>query len=318
MRAISAEAAAHGGLFLFGIVVALLGAVLPLVSAPLGMGLGVAGNLFVVLNGAILAGSLAFGLIVDRFGYRGALTSGPLLIAVALVLVARAASVTMLGGAVAILGLGGSALNNATNALQADLYLEPKAKAAALNRLGVAFATGALLLPLLIGTLLDRLGLNPLLYATAGLAVLVALSSALPAYPRAKQPQGISLPEALTLLRHPLVAILSALFFFEAGTEMVVSGYLTTFLTLETGASVRAASGVLSGFWVAMLVARLVLGRVLLRVPAPGLIPVLAGVAAGALVLAAFAPGFACPPARARSSGSCSRCPSPAPWCCPG
>ena len=62
MRA--AEAAAYGGLFLFGIVVALLGAVLPLVSAPLGLGLDDAGNLFVVLNGAILAGSLVFGLMV--------------------------------------------------------------------------------------------------------------------------------------------------------------------------------------------------------------------------------------------------------------
>jgi hypothetical protein len=33
----TAEAAAYGGLFLFGIVVALLGAVLPLVSTPLGL-----------------------------------------------------------------------------------------------------------------------------------------------------------------------------------------------------------------------------------------------------------------------------------------
>jgi fucose permease len=64
-------------MFLFGIVVALLGAVLPLVSAPLGLGLDAIGNLFVALNGAILAGSLAVGLVVDRFGYRGVLTGGP-------------------------------------------------------------------------------------------------------------------------------------------------------------------------------------------------------------------------------------------------
>ena len=288
----TAEAAAYGGLFLFGIVVALLGAVLPLVSAPLGLGLDDAGNLFVALNGAVLAGSLVFGLMVDRFGYRGALTSGPLLIAVALVLVGRAGSVVALAGAVALLGLGGSALNNATNALVADLYPEAKAKAAAMNRLGVAFGLGALLLPFLIGTLLDRLGLVALLHTAAGLSVLVALFSATPRYPPAKQPQGLEPREVLAMLRHPLVALLGVLFFFQAGTEMLVSGYLTTILTGEMGASVRVASGVFTAFWVALMMARLLLGRLLLRVPALRILPFMAGGAAVTLALVPLAPGL--------------------------
>jgi len=287
----TAEVPAFGGLFLFGIVVALLGAVLPLVSAPLGLGLDDAGNLFVVLNGAILAGSLAFGLLVDRFGYRGALTSGPVLIAVALVLVSRAGSVVALAGAVALLGLGGSALNNATNALVADLHPEPRAKAAAMNRLGVAFGLGALLLPFLIGTLLHRLGLAALLHAAAGLSVLVALFSATPRYPPAKQPQGLDLRAVLSMVRHPLVAVLGVLFFFQAGTEMLISGYLTTILTGEMGASVRVASGVFTAFWVALMAARLLLGRVMLRVPARRVLPFMAGGAAVALALVPLAPG---------------------------
>ena len=71
------EVAAFGGIFLMGNVIALLGAVLPLVSAPLGLGLDSVGNLFLVLNAVMLAGSVVFGLVVDRFGYRGALTGGP-------------------------------------------------------------------------------------------------------------------------------------------------------------------------------------------------------------------------------------------------
>jgi fucose permease len=280
-------------MFLFGIVVALLGAVLPLVSAPLGLGLDAIGNLFVALNGAILAGSLAVGLVVDRFGYRGVLTGGPLLAGLALVFVAGAETHVALVAALALLGLGGSALNGATNTLIADLHPEPRAKAAALNRLGVFFGFGALLLPFLIGTLLDRAGLPPLLLASAGLCAIVAALSAIPSYPRAKQPGGLSVGEALLVLRHPLVAVLGALLFFEAGTEILLSGYLTTFLTRETGASVRAASWVLAGFWVALMAARMLLGRVLQRIPGLLLVPFMAGGAAVALAFATFTSGFA-------------------------
>ena len=185
-----AEAAASGGMFLFGIVVALLGAVLPLVSAPLGLSLDAIGNLFVALNGAILAGSLAFGLVVDRFGYRGALTGGPLLIGTALVLVARAGTPLALAAAVALLGLGGSALNSSTNALVADLHPEPRAKAAALNRLGVFFGLGALLLPFLIGTLLDRLGLGPCSSPPPASAWSLERARRCPAFPRRSSPRA--------------------------------------------------------------------------------------------------------------------------------
>ena len=157
----------------------------------------------------------------------------------------------------ALLGLGGSALNSATNVLVADLYPEANAKAAALNRLGVFYGFGALLLPFLIGMLLDRVGLSPLLLAAAGLCVLTGALSAIPSYPGPKRSPGLTVGEALALLRHPLVAVFGALLFFEAGTEMLLGGYLTTFLTRETGASVREASWVLAGFWVALMTSRM-------------------------------------------------------------
>jgi fucose permease len=279
-------------MFFFGVVVALLGAVLPLVTAPLALGLDAAGNLFVALNAGVLVGSPLFGVVVDRFGYRGALCSGPLLIAAALTLVTRAGTALDLAAAVALLGLGGSALNGATNALVADLHPEPRVKAAALNRLGVFFGLGALSLPLLIGTLLHRLGLDTLLFGAAALALLVGALSALPRYPPAKQPEGLSLTDARDVLRHPLVAILGALLFFQAGTEMLLSGYLTTFLTAHTGASMRMASLALTLYWVAFIGARIVLGRVLLRISALALMPLMATTAAAALVLASVAPGL--------------------------
>jgi MFS family permease len=196
MRVGASEATAFGGMFLFGIVIALLGAVLPLVSEPLGLGLASAGDLFVALNGAILLGSVLVGLVIDRFGYRGPMVVGPLLIAVALVWVSRAGTPLALAGAVALLGLGGSAMNGAPNALVAELYDKPRPKAAALNRLGVFFGFGALVLPFLIGALVAHLGLGPLLLGAAGLSVLMAFLSTLPRLPPARHPDGLGLSGA--------------------------------------------------------------------------------------------------------------------------
>ena len=61
--------------------------------------------------------------------------------------------------AVALLGLGGSALNGASNALVADLHEDPAAKSAALNRVGLFFGFGALFIPFAIGLLLRAAGL---------------------------------------------------------------------------------------------------------------------------------------------------------------
>jgi fucose permease len=279
-------------MFLFGIVVALLGAVLPLVTAPLGLDLGAVGNLFLAMNGAMLVGSLALGLVLDRFGFRGVLAGGPLLIAAALTLVAWAGTLGTLTGAVALLGLGGIAVNNATNTLVSDLHEDPKAKAAALNRLGVFFGFGALFLPFLIGAMVERLGLAAILLAAATLSLLVSLFSAALSYPPAKQAQGLNLKDALAELRHPLVPVLGVLLFFQSGNELLLGGYLTTFLTRETGATVQAASWVLAGYWAAVMVARALLGRVLVRVPGARLVPLMAGLAAAALVVAAVAPTF--------------------------
>jgi LmbE family N-acetylglucosaminyl deacetylase/fucose permease len=286
------ETAAFGGMFLFGIVMALLGAVLPVVSTGLGLDLAAVGNLFLAMNAAILVCSFVLGPVLDRFGFRGVLSLGPLLIALGLALVAGAQGQSRLFGAVVLLGMGGSALNSATNTLVADLHADPQEKAAALNRLGVFFGFGALLLPFLIGSTLETLGLGAILLGAATLSVMIAAFSAAVRFPPGKQ-AGFDPREALPVLRHPLVLVLGALLFFQSGNEFLLGGYLTLFLTRDLGASFGAASYVLAAYWAALMIARTLLGRVLARVPASRLVPVLAASSAAAVALAAVAPTFA-------------------------
>jgi fucose permease len=275
--------AAFAGMFLFGIAAALLGATLPLLSERLQIGLGRVGTLFLVMNASMLASSFALGTLQDRFGMKPPLVAGPLVVGAALLVVAGAESYARLVVAVALLGLGGSALNGASNALVADLHDDPAAKSAALNLVGVFFGFGALFIPLAIGLLLRAAGLRGILLGAAALCVAVATANAWPSYPPAKQGSGLSLAEAVRLGRDPVVLLLGLLLFFQSGNEFILGGYTTTFLTSEIGMRVGPASCALAGYWAALMSTRAWLGRGRSTVTAERL--VLASAAASALAV---------------------------------
>ncbi len=261
VRARPLQAAAFAGMFLFGVAAALLGATLPLLSERVPLGLARVGTLFLVMNACMLAASFALGALQDRFGMKRPLALGPLVVAAALALVAGAGTFGQLVLAVGLLGIGGSALNGAANALVADLHEEAGAKAAALNLVGVFFGFGALFIPFAIGLLLRAAGLRGILLSAAALCVAIAVANALPAYPPAKQEGGFSLAEAGRLAREPVVLLLGLLLFFQSGTEFILGGYTSTLLVRELGLSVRAAAYALAGYWAALMLARAWLGR---------------------------------------------------------
>jgi len=260
-RAGRLQLAAFAGMFLFGIAAALLGATLPLLSGRLQIGLGRVGTLFLVMNACMLASSFALGALQDRFGMKPPLVAGPLVVGAALLVVAGAGSYARLLLAVALLGLGGSALNGASNALVADLHENPAAKNAALNLVGVFFGFGALFIPFAIGLLLRTAGLRGILLGTGVLCAVVAMANALPSYPPPKQGSGLPLGAAAKLGRDPVVLLLGFLLFFQSGNEFIVGGYTTTFLTREIGMGVGAASYALAGYWAALMSTRAWLGR---------------------------------------------------------
>lgn len=286
------SAAAYSGMFVFGIVMALLGAILPALAGRLRFEVADIGTLFLVMNGAMLAASLLLGLVMDRFGMKPPLVVGAVLVAIALVIVARATALTDLLTAVLLLGVGGGALNGGTNTLVADLHEDPERKSAALNVLGVFFGFGALLLPFAIGALLARFSLATLLLSTAVPCALVGVFAATLAFPAPKQRQRLPIRDMPRFLRDPLVLLLAFLLFFQSGVEFTLGGFISTYLTREMGASVSLASWVLAAFWAAIMCARIALSRL-----ATSTSPyrVLFGCASGALVGALIAAGATVP-----------------------
>src|SRR5512136_2818532 len=104
-------ASACAGIFAFGIVMAILGAILPSLFAKIPFTKGEAGNLFVFMNLAMLVMSVIFGPVVDRFGYRAFLMVSTLLVAVSFLAFSRATTYSLLVVSAIVLGLGGGGLN---------------------------------------------------------------------------------------------------------------------------------------------------------------------------------------------------------------
>ena len=284
MSTAALTSAACGGMLVFGMVVALLGALLPLLSARLHVELAQAGTLFLTMNFAMLVTMLALGPLTDRFGKKLPLAGGAAMAALALLVLAGAGDYGTLLVAAVMVGAGGGALNGATNTLIADLHTDPRRKSSALNWLGVFFGVGALLLPFVIGSLLETLGLARILQLGAAFSLTLSVVCLVLRFPPPRRAAGLPLKEVARLARRPLVLLFGFLLFFESGAEFVLGGYTSVYLTGELHLPISLASYLLAALWGSIMLARVVSSRLLLRVSGPAL--VLAGVLGTAVGIA--------------------------------
>ena len=259
------SAAAYAGMFGFGIVMALLGAVLPLLARRLQFDLSHAGELFLFMNAAMLVTTLALGPVIDRFGHKAPLVIAPLFVASALHLISTVTTFEGLLAALVLLGVGGGALNQVTNTLIADLYEDARKKRAELNVLGIFFGFGALFVPFTIGSLLRYLGLGKILYLAMALSLIPTVLGIPFVFPAPHQREGVALAEVGRLVRQPLVLTFSLLLFFESGNEFILGGYITTYLTRDLRASISLASYLLAAYWGALMLGRVLLSRATLH-----------------------------------------------------
>ncbi len=259
-------AAACMGMLLFGIVLISLGSILPSVTKRFVLDEIGAGTLASILPFGILAGSLVFGPIVDRYGYKNLLIICSLLVLAGLEGIAFSSSFFMLQVSIFLIGFGGGVLNGGTNALVADIYSE--GKGARLSLLGVFFGIGALGMPAILGILSKS-------YTEAAIISWVGFFVVLPViffiaikFPVPKQPQGLPIKEGLGLIKDPILVMLGFLLFFESGMEGIVNNWTTTYLQHDLKANPQQALFALTYFVMGMTVTRLLLGGLLKKLPA--------------------------------------------------
>jgi MFS transporter, FHS family, glucose/mannose:H+ symporter len=257
-------AAACIGLFLFGMTLITLGSILPALEVKFLEKGANAGILTSILPIGILTGSLLFGPIVDRYGYKLLLIASVIVSALAIEGLAFFDSVTAICLCIFFIGVAGGILNGGGSALVSDISSENKG--ANLSLLGVFYGIGAVGMPLLLGILSKQFDYQSILSAVGVFFLFLVFYFVVTKFPTPKQAQGFPLKEGIKLLRQPALLLASFFLFFQSGVELLISNWTTTFLQDQLVASPEDALYALSFFVGGLTVARLVLGALLKKI----------------------------------------------------
>ncbi len=252
------------GLLLFGIMLITLGSILPSLTTKFNMNEISSGKLVSLLPIGIITGSLVFGPIADRYGYKMMFIITTLLMTTAFEGLAFANTFLLLQVSIFVLGFGGGIINGATNAVVADI--SSKDKEAHLSLLGVFFGIGALGMPLLLGILSKRFD-YPIIVSSVGvlMALTVIYFSSIK-FPAPKHEQGLPVKQALKLLKQPALLLTSFFLFFQSGIEGLINNWTTTFLQSNLKALEKDALFALSLNLAGLTVMRLLLNKLLKRI----------------------------------------------------
>jgi FHS family glucose/mannose:H+ symporter-like MFS transporter len=281
--------AACAGMLLFGMVMLSLGTVNTFLVDRFRLDPIEVGSLAGLLPFGILAGSVIFGPVVDRYGYKIPLTVAALLISVAFEVIALAAAFLPVQAAFFVIGLGGGVLNGGTNALVADI--SDGNRESRLSILGVFFGLGALGMPLVTALVL-RWFIPSEIVTGFGLLVLLSVVFFLfVAFPAPKQAQGFPLREGAALVRDTTLLLLSMILFFESAAEGLVNNWTPAFLQKARGLGTDESLYMLTLVLASLSVARLVLGGLLTRVSRAKVLVCSLGLAVLGTALFIAAPG---------------------------
>jgi MFS family permease len=252
-------------MLLFGIGLITLGAVLPDLRIKHSLDAVQAGTLFSILPAGIIGGSLLFGPVCDRYGYRMLLPLSALLMFAGFEGLAFTDTVWILTLSVFLIGLGGGAINGATNAVVADI--STNGKGADLSILGVFFGIGALGMPLLLSLLKETVTFETTVAGTGILTLGAAVLFIAVRFPEAKQAEGISMKQIVSLGRDPSLLLIAFFLFFQSAFEGLINNWTTTYLIDRVAAPQEAALMGLSSYVAGMTVMRLLIGSVMRKLP---------------------------------------------------
>ena len=254
-------AAACIGMLLFGIVMISLGTINLFLTNKFGLNEITVGSLAALLPFGILAGSIVFGPIVDRYSYKNVLTINALLIGLSLEAIAFAESFFIIQIAFFIIGFGGGVINGATNALVADISSE--GKGANLSLLGVFYGIGALGMPAVTSALSRFYSYETIISAIGIFVLLPLIYFFVIKFPNPKQPQGFPIKKGLSLLKEVPLLLLGFILFFESGLEGTVNNWTTTYLQSALNIAAENTLISLTILMIALTLARLLLGGIL-------------------------------------------------------
>ena len=201
----------------------MIGSVLPLLKLKFGLSDIVAGGLFSILPLGLLFGSISFGPISDKYGYRWVLSTACLFLAIGFIGIGHTSSLWMLRISILFFGIGGGVINGATSALISDLSSDDK-KTANLNLLGVFFGLGAFCMPIILSTLNDETYIVAI-NIVAIISVLTAFLFLSITYPITIKKEKISFKLIPQFFKNKVFLFICFFLFFQSAFEAIVNNW---------------------------------------------------------------------------------------------
>jgi MFS transporter, FHS family, glucose/mannose:H+ symporter len=204
-------AIANACMFVFGVVLLLMGSLLP----SLEFNYSRSGNLGAFPLVGIFVSTVLVGPILDLVGAKKVLAIALAVVAVSLGLMPVLTKYPALAAAAFIYGVGGGGLNTATNAMVADVSAAGRARA--LNLLGFFFSLGAISAPLMLSSI-GHLSTSAVLHGLAALCLVILALVFSVRFPPALR-SGSRLGSLLGVLKYGTVWLFAVLLFFESVSE---------------------------------------------------------------------------------------------------
>ena len=254
--------AATLAILVYGLIAPLLGALLP---TYVNISAVQRGEIAMMQAVGLVIASLSAGPIIDKRGNKVALVGGLLLVTISAFATPNAAgSFGSLLLVYFLLGLGGGIVVTGANSLVGAV--EPTRRGSALNFLNLFFGLGGILTTYAASHLFTS---TVLCYAIATLTLVALVINAATTMPGPSGSAGFQMSDVPTLLSNPTLLLLSLFLFLYVACEVGVWNWLNTFLQHQRGFDPGNAGTVVSyGFAFGILVGRIVVSRILVKVPA--------------------------------------------------
>ena len=247
-------------IFVYGVIAAMLGVLL----ATFHLTPEQNGNIALAQAIGMILASLSAGPIIDRQGKKLALVTSLALIAGSLFLLRSATGYEMQMLWVFVLGLGGGILVTAANALAGDV--NEAQRSSTLNFLNLFFGLGGMATPLIAAYLVNNDAQLLCLLAAVLAAVTLVVHMTTP-MPGPKGGAGGGSVPIGDLAKNPSLWLFAGFLFLYVAAEIGVWNWLAQLLQ-SRGTDAKAAQGIVgSGFAFGILVGRVVVSRILIKIP---------------------------------------------------
>jgi fucose permease len=249
-------------IFVYGMIAAMLGTILPELSKRFSLSPKQNGNIAMAQAVGLMIGSFFVGPLMDTQGKKVGLLLGLALIVIALFGLRTVKSYGAIAGMMLTLGAGGGIIVTGANALAGDVKLDWLTMAGVFNLLNLFFGLGGLVTPLVAANLFQNNASKLLIFA-GSLALITLGVHGITEMPAPTGQVAFQVSSVTDLLARPELLMLALMLFLYVAAEVGVWNWLARHLIAQGVPEGKALTILSLGFALGLLVGRVAVSQLL-------------------------------------------------------